>query len=384
MPETSYDRLASLKQSSGKASVVDHLVETFRREKNHHKLFDTLLLRKKLEMGLPLIRPTSLEDVPADRRDEFETAYIEAAREVGKLFLADGNIGEAWLYLKTIREPQPVKDAISAITLPRDADKVTDEVIQIAVHEGANPVKGIELMLRHYGTCNTVTTLDQIAHTLPAADRPKAAAVMVQHLYNDLCYTVRSEVQKRIPMLPPNETLRSLIAGRDWLFGEGNYHIDVSHLHAVVRFARFLEPGAPELKLAIQLAEYGSKLSPQFQYGGDPPFEDYYPAHIQFFKALLGENADEALGYFRNKLEQEPDEQDKPMLAYVLTDLLVRTGRKAEAVELAAKYLSTVDESTGFSFTRLCVESNRLDLLRDSARDRGDLVGYAAALLQQS
>lgn len=382
MPETSYDRLSTLQRSSGKASVVDHLIETFRQEKNHHKLFDALLLRKKLDMGLSLLRPTSLEDVPADRRDEFETAYIDAAREVGKLFLADGNISEAWLYLKTIREPQAVKDAIGALVHPRDADKITDEVIQIAVHEGANPVKGIELMLRQYGTCNTVTTLDQIVHTLPTADRPRAAAVMVKHLYADLCHTVRSEVQKRIPMLPPNETLRSLIAGRDWLFGEGNYHIDVSHLHAVVRFARFLEAGAPELKLAIQLAEYGSKLSPQFQYGGDAPFEEYYPAHIQFFKVLSGDDVDEGLAYFRRKIEQEPDEQDKPMLAYVLTDLLVRTGRKAEAVELAAKYLSTVDEATGFSFTRLCLESGRLDLLREAARERGDLIGYAAAMLQ--
>jgi hypothetical protein len=203
----------------------------------------------------------------------------------------------------------------------------------------------------------------------------------VKHLYDELCHSVRNEVQKRIPMLPPGEPLRQLIAGRDWLFAEGNYHIDVSHLHAVVRFARFLEPGMPELKLALQLAEYGSKLAEQFQYPGEAPFEEYYPAHIQFFKVLLNDNRDEALGYFRAKIDQEPDEQDKPLLAYVLTDLLLRIGRKAEAVDLAAKYLSTVDESTGFSFSRLCVETGRLDVLRDAAKDRGDLVTFAAALL---
>lgn len=382
MPESTFDRLSSVQAASGPQATLSWLADTFRSEKNYHKLFDVLLMKRRQEMGLPLVRPSSLDDIPDARREEFENAYIAAAREVGGLFLADGNIPDAWVYLRTIREPQRIREAIDALSYPRDAERITEEIIQIALHEGANPVKGLELLLRSHGTCNTVTTLDQMLHTMTPADRTRGAALLANHLYGELSHNVRSEVQKRIPMLPPNEPLRSLIAGRDWLFGEGNYHIDVSHLNAVVRFCRFLEPTSPELGVAIQLAEYGSRLNAQFQYGGDAPFDDFYPAHVQFFKALKGENRDQALAYFQGKLDAEPDEEDKPLLAYVLCDLLIRTGKKAEAVEIAAKYLANVDESTGFSFARLCQEAGRLDALRDAARERGDLVTYTAALLE--
>jgi hypothetical protein len=178
MPESTFDRLASLKSSAGPAAAIDSLVETFRAESNYHKLFDALLLKKRHEMGLPLVRPSSLEDIPEARREEFENAYIAAAREIGGLFLAQNNIPDAWVYLRTIREPQKVRDAIESLSLPRDADRVSEEVIQIALHEGANPVKGLELMLRSHGTCNTVTTLDQMMHSLTPADRTRAAGLM--------------------------------------------------------------------------------------------------------------------------------------------------------------------------------------------------------------
>ena len=83
-------------------------------------------------------------------------------------------------------------------------------------------------------------------------------------------------------------------------------------------------------------------------------------------------------------LEAEPDEEDKRMIAYVIVDLLRRTGRVDEAVELAVTHLADLDESTGFSFAEFCLEVGRLDLLRDTARDRGDLVTWAAALIGNS
>ena len=73
-----------------------------------HRLFDAILLKKKFEMGLPLSRPTSFDNVPEERQAEFEEAYISAARRVGQSFLAENNIPQAWIYLRTIREPQGV------------------------------------------------------------------------------------------------------------------------------------------------------------------------------------------------------------------------------------------------------------------------------------
>ena len=61
-------------------------------------------------------------------------------------------------------------------------------------------------------------------------------------------------------------SIAELIAGRDWLFENASYQIDVSHLHATVRFGRALKADDPELPLAIELADYGARLDPQFHY----------------------------------------------------------------------------------------------------------------------
>jgi hypothetical protein len=172
-----------------------------------------------------------------------------------------------------------------------------------------------------------------------------------------------------------------LLARRADLLAGGNYHIDVSHLHSVVRFARVFEPGHPDLDKALQLAEYGAGLDPQFQYGADPPFDEYYPAHVQFFRVLLDDGREEALEFFRNKLAAEPDEQDRPYLAVVLVDLLCRVDRLDEAVAVSEAHLKHLDDSSGFSFAQLCEEASRMDALARVARDKGDAVTWLAAAI---
>lgn len=381
MTALSFEELDQLASSEDAVSVADKLVAALEEQKDYHRLFDALLLQAKVGMGLPLASP--LDEVPPEKQDEFETHYIAAARRIGKMFLDEGHIPQAWIYLRTIREPEPVREALEKLDPRREPSEETDELINLALYEGANPVKGLEILLRVNGTCNTVTALDQQIHQMEPDDRRAAAALLVNELYEDLSSTLRSEVEQKIAMIPPGETLRKLFTGRDWLFEDGNYHIDVSHLNAVVRFARFLHPGDPELQKAIELAEYGAKLAPQFQYPGDPPFDDFYPAHVQFFKAIADDGRDEAIAYFQKQIDDEPDEDDKPMLAFVLVDLLMRIGKNDEALELANRYLRGVEESPGFSFSGLCRQTGRLDLLREAARDSGDLVTYAATLLQE-
>jgi tetratricopeptide (TPR) repeat protein len=152
-------------------------------------------------------------------------------------------------------------------------------------------------------------------------------------------------------------------------------------LNSVVRFARFLDFSDSALQKATELAEYGSKLADQFQYPGDPPFDDFYPAHLQYFNALSDNNRDEALAYFRERLDTLPEEEDKRLIAYVLVDLLVRVDRLDEAIEIAQEHLKDIDESIGFSFAELCQQAGRMDALREVSREKGDLVRYTAALL---
>ena len=60
-----------------------------------------------------------------------------------------------------------------------------------------------------------------------------------------------------------------------------------------------------ELALARDLAEYGSLLAAQFQYPGEPPFTEFYPAHLQFFQFLSDENRADALRYFQQLLDHD-------------------------------------------------------------------------------
>ena len=382
MSDKTFAELDQLKQTEGAAAAVECVISTLQEQRQYHKLFDALCLKKKFEMELPLARPTSFDDIPDDKRDEFQSSYINAAREVARLLLADNNIPEAWMYLRTIGEPQTITDALDAIDSRREPDEQTEQLIQVALYEGANPVKGLEMMLRSHGTCNTVTALDQQIQQLEPEDRKRAACLLVNELYNDLCQTIQHEVEQKMALAPAGDSLRELMTGRDWLFDDGNYHIDVSHLNAVVRFSRFLDASCPELKKVTELAEYGTKLSSQFQYPGDPPFDDFYPAHVQFFKALADEGAEDAVSYFREKLDAATDDEDKPLLAYVLVDLLIRTNRLSDALEVAEKYLSDVEDAAGFSFSNLCQQAGRLDLLQQVAREKGDLVTYTAAMIQ--
>ncbi len=384
MSDTLFTELDGLIAADGGAGAVTRLIDVLTERKVYDRLFDALLMQWKLQQELPLIQPTSSDDVPDDKLPEFEKAYFDAARKVGHLFLQNGQIPQGWVYLRYIHEPEPVREALDKLDALREASEETDELINVALYEGANPVKGLEIMLRVNGTCNTITALDQHIQQLDVEDRRKAAALMVRELYEDLTQTVSQEVQQKIAMLPPDESLRKLITGRDWLFEEGNYHIDVSHLNAVVRFARFLEPGDEELDKAMQLAEYGSKLAEQFQYPADPPFDDFYPAHLQFFKVLAEKDREAGLAYFRKKIDEEPEEEDKPMLAYVLVDLLIRIDRLSDALAVAKDYLQEVEDPHGFSFSKLCAEAGSLDTLRETARSRGDLVTYTATLLQAS
>src|SRR6185369_10304952 len=106
MSEQTFAELESLRKTKGPEAAIEHLITALRNDKKYHNLFDALLMRKKLALGAPLVRPTSFDDVPEGKRDEFEKAYVAAAREVGESLLKENAIGQAWMYLRTIRETQ--------------------------------------------------------------------------------------------------------------------------------------------------------------------------------------------------------------------------------------------------------------------------------------
>lgn len=381
MNEQNYDQLRELSEAAGAEATVDQLLQTLRDEKNYDRLFDALLLKQRQKMGLPLARPTSFDDVPTERQAEFEEHYVAAARQVGELHLQEGSIPRAWVYLRTIREPEKIVAAINALELGGENE---DEIVDIALYQGVAPVKGLEMLLASHGTCNSITVLDQQFMQMEPAIRKQCAALLARTIYRDLCQTIKYEIERKQGIAPTAESLRELIAGRDWLFADDNYHIDVSHLHSVVRFCRSLDADAEEIDLAKQLAEYGSNLAEQYQYAGDPPFEDYYAANIHYFNAITDDNRDEAIAYFQSQLGDDPSDQDSKMAAFHLVELLRRIDRTEDALDIAAKYLLDVEDQLEFSFAELCAQTGRYDKLLEISRDRNDPIGYTAALLEKS
>jgi hypothetical protein len=89
MSENLFNQLHDQHRVGGASAVFERLATSLREQREYHKLFDALCLKKKHELGAPLNRPTSFDDVPAAKRDEFESAYVAASREVGQLLLAD-------------------------------------------------------------------------------------------------------------------------------------------------------------------------------------------------------------------------------------------------------------------------------------------------------
>jgi hypothetical protein len=381
MAENAFSTIEKTRQSSGPAAAIEELIRALETRGELHRLFDAILLKKKFEMGLPLSRPTSFDNVPEERQTEFEEAYVAGARRVGEAFLSEHNIPQAWIYLRTIREPERVAKALDQIVIGDELPENVDDLISVALYERAHPVKGLELMLHSRGTCNTITAFDQAVPQISSEERIRGAELLVRHLYRELFQSVCRDIERRGEPPVAGKTLRKAISGRDWLFDDGNYHIDVSHLGSVVRFARFLTPDSPELETVLQLCEYGMRLSSQFQFPADPPFDEYYAAHLQFFRILADDRRDEAIAYFQQRLPAAEPE-DRRLIAYVLVDLLVRIGSKNEAVAVAKDYLADLDESSGFSFAQLCEDAERMDVFRETALGKGDLVGFTATLLR--
>lgn len=370
-----------LTDAASQQDIVHALQETLKSEKDFHRLFDALLIEYRLHNNLPITQPTSLDNVPSEQESAFREAYFAAARKVGTLFLENDGLSDAWAYFRTIGEPEPVRNAIEKIRVPREPDEQFDEIMNLALYEGAHVVKGLEFLLKTHGTCNTVTALGQLQQQMTVEERRQCAAIMVRNVYDDLQANVRRDVETRMPVLSADAGVAELIKGRDWLFAEGNYHIDVSHLHSTVGFARALEAEDPELPLAIELCEYGGMLSGPLQYPGDVPFDEYYKAHLWFLNALNGHNVDDALAYFMKRLTDEPDEPDRQLIAYVLLDLAQRVDNLESVLKEAVPFVSRMEDPNGFSFARLCVDVGLTEELATAAADNDDVLCYAIARL---
>jgi hypothetical protein len=375
MTDSDFERTEQALQAGGPEAALQFLTDKFRNEKNFAGMFETRLLRKRRELGLPLIQIGSLDDVPEDKRPAYEREFIEAARETGNLFLADGDIPRGYSYLRAIGDTQPVYNSIDQIT----PDAATDAVLEIALHERVHPRKGFELVLANHGVCRAITVFGQYPGQ---TGREESLHLLINRLHSDLTASLKRTIEEAEGKAPTGETIPELIQDRDWLFEGMSYYVDTSHLVSVLGFS--LELTDPVmLRKAIELCEYGKKLSPMFHYRGDPPFQEIYEDHSVFLKTLLGEDVEAGISHFQKKAEENDPGETGTGPAQILIVLLGRLKRYREAVEVSRKYLADADQNQLAcpSILQLCCLAEDKEQLMEIAKQKQDLIGFAAGLL---
>jgi hypothetical protein len=380
MAEDVFEALEKLSQSGDPASTFDFLIHRYRETGDYRSLFEARLMSKRLELGLPVYQLRDLSALPSEIQAAYGQAVTEVAREVGELFLADGEIANAWPYLRATGDSARVAAAIETVE-PGDN---TDPIIEIAFQEGVHPAKGLELILKKYGICQALSALGM---SPVEKDREKCIGLLARDIHREIVDRICKAIEQEEGTRPEATSIAELAAGRDWLFGEYSSYVDTSHLVSILQYCPDLsDPGL--LRLFHDLCEYGKRLSPQFRVQGQPPCEDVYADYDQYAQALLGTEVENHLDHFRRKLADSDPSRVGTLPAQLLVKLLVRLHTNEEpryeealAVALAHFPGEPSNQLNCPAAMELCHMAREFDRMKQLARERGDLLSYAAAAL---
>ncbi len=380
MSRSTFEDLEAAHASAAAGAVLDCLADALRHAGSYDELFEARLMQSRHRLGLPVAGGQRLDDLEDPVRGKLEAAYLEACREVGTQWLDIGEFRRGWAYLQAVGDRKTLAVALAKIE-PNESN--VEELIEVALHGGAAPTIGMRLVLDHYGTCNAITTFESTMQGWQSSEQREVAAMLVRHLHGELLSNLRADIARREGNEPPGASVGELIENRDWLFADHNYHIDASHLSATVNFARLLAD-QPDVALALELAEYGRRLSSQYHYPGEEPFADVYEAHAKFFRVLLDDDVEQNLEFFRTKAQQLAPETHGYGPAEVYVALLARLGRFDEALLAAIECIPRGAPTSGFApgLVELSQKAGRFDRLIEISREREDLIGFATGLVQ--
>ena len=384
--------LLKLSQERGAEEAARALVETMRSEERYPELFEARKMLHRIELGLPPVHVPGLQGGDNERsesskldpqvQDELDKRLLDACREVGSGLMRSGRLQEGWMYLRAVGDDAFAAQAMEGI---EPTQENLDLLLNLYVHEGIDVGRGTDLSLRMRGTCNTITMLDSVVAMRGRADQQAAVGALVRHVHQELLANLVADVRRRKPEVQGLDTGRIV----DWLgimpglLRDGTYHLDTTHLASTVRFARVLD-NSDTLRLAADLAEYGRQLHAQYQYSSEEPFADLYPMSLAWFRALLGENVEAALRLFRQKAESLDSQEHGTIGIETYADLLARVGRASEASKFLMRAMPEGMRPFGIapSLIELASISGEFQPMMDHAKERGDVLGYAAALLQ--
>lgn len=378
--EPVFDKLQELSEHGQKALALDVLIEHLQSSSQYHELFEALKMKLRFELGLPAAQAN--QEPPQDEETEakLEQGLLAACRRVGEAFWKAGQIREGWMYMRPVGDQQLAADILAHIAV---SDDNYEELINVLLHEAVDVRRGYQIALQRLGTCNSITLFEQSLSMRPRADQQAAAELLVRHVHSELLNNLRRDIERREGKLPEETTAQSILESRPDLLKDGTYHLDTSHLASTVRFARVLDDSLV-LSQALDIAQYGKKLHPQYQYPGDEPFLDQYPAAIAFFRALLGQQVETGIRYFTQKADSL-DQQHYGLLAVeVLIDLLARCGRVSQAIIETERRIPAGSRTMGIAPSLLQLSQQLGDYaeMQRISRQRDDLLGFTAALLR--
>jgi hypothetical protein len=361
--------LDGMLQGGDTASSLDLLISHYRDMGNFALFFESRLMKKRLELGLPLIQTEALSSVGSD---VYQQAMIDIARETGELALERGDIAGSWRYLRAIGEPARVAAEIERLS----DDEGSDALIDIAFQQGAHPAKGLAFILAQHGMCRAITAFGMY----PVRDgRAECIALLVRRIHSEVLERIGRTVESQEGAKPSSNNIAEIVSEREWLFGEYDTYVDTSHLLSLIPYATEILD-REILELLRQLCEYGSRLSPMFQSRGQPPFDSPFLDYGHYIQARLGINTEEHVQHFRTKLAESDPEETGTAPAELLVNLLVELQRYDEAVEVSQGNLSDPSyELTCPSMLRLCQLAGDFSQMKRIARERGDYLSYVAA-----
>lgn len=378
MNEATFEEFESRLSADGTEAAIEMLCKQFESDGDYFQLFEILKVRCRHRLGLSLL-PTSTNEA-GDQLDELESGLLEACREVGTLLFRAGKPDEGWVYL------QPVGDQALAKGLLMDVP-VTEEnqdlIIDLGLGQNIAPAYAFEMMLKAYGTCNAITTIDVKANQggFSPGDLEAIAEILLKYFYDDLLTSVRKDVAKRAETNDTNSTLGELLEQHPWLVVETGHHVDATHLNSIMRIARYVR-SREYFQMAKDLCRYGQRLADDFKYAGDPPFESTYDDHVPFFSGLLNEETPAAIEHFEKKLA-DCEAFEKTNVAEVFVAWLVRMGRNDLAFEVSLEHI-VGKEAMGIapSIVEIANTPELKQRLIEHFQSTGDLLGYAICKLQ--
>lgn len=374
-----FDRAAAALAAGGPAAAVDRLVADLRAEGDLTALFYSLLLKKRVELGVSPFPSGPASELPPETHEPYEQAIRDAGRTVGRLLLDRGDIPKAWTFYRMLGEPEPVRDALANYSPPPDADIYP--VVEVAWQQAVHPKKGFDLILDRHGVCSAITTVGGADLSANPEVRDYCVGRLVRALDEQLTDRLRADLLARGTPAPDKATVADMIGRHPELVGDDSYHLDTSHLSSVVQMSLYL-PAGRENDLARGLCHYGRRLAPGLKGGGDPPFDDTYDDYLAYLNVVAGEQVAEGLERFRAKADREFAE-GATYAAQVYVNLLLRANRDKEALAAAKHYLAAEDDrglicpGPGELARRL----NDYQTLAEVARARNDAVQFLAGLI---